>query len=72
MVDVEKADEMDKQVLSRAVPQQITNFYVKKIDGLEAELQELFKQVRRSASTYRVVAHKKKVFIVGRKNSRRG
>ena len=61
MIDVEKADEMDKQVLSRAVPQQITNFYVKKIDGLEAELQELFKQVRRSASTYRVVALKKRV-----------
>ena len=40
-----KAEELDKQVLSRAVPQQIVAFYVKKISGLEPELQELFKQV---------------------------
>eukprot|EP01036_Dinobryon_divergens_P031437 gene31437-40834_t len=39
-----KADELDKQVLSRAIPQQIVAFYVKKISGLEPELQELFKQ----------------------------
>ena len=39
------AEEVDKQVLSRAVPQQIVAFYAKKIGGLETELQELFKQV---------------------------
>lgn len=37
---------VDKQILSRTIPQPIINFYITKIAGLEAELNEMLKQVR--------------------------